>query len=937
MTSPGPTHSGSPFVGRAREIGILTHLLTEGLEGRLGLVRVAGSVGSGRRRLIAEALNHGPDVEWVHLSAGGVEPDLTRWMRSELIDLLDTYPGAPIPSWALHVIEPFAPHVASRSIVPVLSRERISSRDAPTILGRAIGSVLTALTGRTSVIVDAGLWPKHGHLSQTLSALVAALQEPGTVVIAAVEADDLRPDPPEQRTLLLEPLDADAISQLTEGWQTQTGKRTDALGAWLTRVTNGHPLFIHEAVRWLEELGHLRVHEDERRVEVLSAIERWPIPLSLDAVMEMRYRRLSPAALQILYLIAEEDGRIELETLRQRFEDDDSFEEGMTWLRRRDFLRYRSTRRPLALASPRWRPIARSNVIQLPSRPKTLAPTSEAPLARLIDRIELLTSTKNGPEELRREITDIARRLRGRRGPAWDGARGRLAVHAARLRLSQSRLHRALIWIRWGLASTSPPLHPGLRRSLRALEADVQERLNQPRPAAPTRQDALEESLASGHLIAAARLNLAVQETARRAGQPVASGLRNELADKGLASLAVLAAFTEVASSIDARHLDTARRALEELPTLKRLTPWIERVASDSTKRVPLSDTIPERWTWGLGTDSTWVRAIQRIETVLDDDDADALLAKEQHQAATHGFLTLAADIAESRIWRQLRVPVPRRGSPSANMGRVLSDAKDAFLALGSMPRLRELALRLHETEAGDHPHFPELCGSLLLQSTSTSVPVLSTTLSLHFTGVPRVLHGGRTWPKALWPEWWAELWSSAVSASLLGEPLPRTTLETRLRSKGQAPSDDFQELLVMGNELFRGPERAAGGLELKDGMITVNWNGFTADVRDAWELFEQAAAEPSSETYARALDRIEGPYLSGLDSPEVQRARASLREHVARALETCLAENEVSGAQWVRWLEGPVRMINGREIAARFMERRGWEQAALALRHGSP
>src|SRR5262245_41319893 len=441
MTSPGPTHSGSPFVGRSREIGILTHLLTEGLEGRLGLVRVAGSVGSGRRRLIAEALNHGPDVEWVHLAPGGVEADLTRWMRTELIDLLDTYPDAPIPSWALNVIEPFAPQVATRTAIPALSRERIPPRDASSILGRAIGAVLTALTGRTSVIVDAGLWPKSGELSVTLSALVAALKEPGTVVIAATLDDDLSPDPAHERTLLLDPLDGESVSLLTQAWE--IGKHRDAFAAWLVRVTNGHPFFIQETVRWLEELGHVRMHEDERRMELLSPIERWPIPLSLDAVMEMRFRRLPPAALQLLQLIAQEDGRVELEALRLRLEDDEGFEEGLTWLRRRDFLRDRTTRRPLALASPRWRAIVRANVIRLPGVTKTLVPVSEAPLARLVDRIDLLDSTRLSAEELRREVTDIARRLRGRRGAAWDGARGRLAMNAARLRLNESRLHRA--------------------------------------------------------------------------------------------------------------------------------------------------------------------------------------------------------------------------------------------------------------------------------------------------------------------------------------------------------------------------------------------------------------------------------------------------------------------------------------------------------------
>src|SRR5262245_43594724 len=114
MIPPGPTHSGSPFVGRSREIGILTHLLREGLDGRLGLIRVAGATGSGRRRLIAEALNRGPDAEWIHLAPGGVEADLCRWARTELYDLLDSYPDAPVPSWAIHVLEPWAPALAHR-------------------------------------------------------------------------------------------------------------------------------------------------------------------------------------------------------------------------------------------------------------------------------------------------------------------------------------------------------------------------------------------------------------------------------------------------------------------------------------------------------------------------------------------------------------------------------------------------------------------------------------------------------------------------------------------------------------------------------------------------------------------------------------------------------------------------------------------------------
>jgi len=172
-----------------------------------------------------------------------------------------------------------------------------------------------------------------------------------------------------------------------------------------------------------------------------------------------------------------------------------------------------------------------------------------------------------------------------------------------------------------------------------------------------------------------------------------------------------------------------------------------------------------------------------------------------------------------------------------------------------------------------------------------------------------------------------------------MNEPLERNTMEDRLRLTGQLPTQDFQELIVMGNELFRGPERAAGGLELKEGYVAVQWNGFTSDVREAWLSFDRASADPlqARERYASGLDQIEGPYLSGLESLEVKRARAHLQTLVTRALETCLLDPNLPAAQWVRWLEGPMRMIQDREIAARFMERRGLAQAALALRHASP
>jgi len=96
--------------------------------------------------------------------------------------------------------------------------EEFPERETAGILGSAIGAILRALTGNTLVVVDAGLWPRRGAATKTLEALVHALAGPGAVVIAACEPTDLYADPPERRTLLLEPLDRESVHELVKRW-----------------------------------------------------------------------------------------------------------------------------------------------------------------------------------------------------------------------------------------------------------------------------------------------------------------------------------------------------------------------------------------------------------------------------------------------------------------------------------------------------------------------------------------------------------------------------------------------------------------------------------------------------------------------------------------------------------------------------------------------
>ena len=957
MPSPGPTHSGSSFTGRSREIGIATHLIQEGLEGRLGLVRVAGPVGVGRRRFIAEVLRHGPDAEWVHLAQGGVEADFRRWVRTELHDLLDSYPSAPIPSWALHALSRWSATLSARAAVPALSREELPNREAPGILGSAIGAILHALTGSTLVVVDAGLWPRRGPAAKTIEALVHALGGPGAVVIAASESTDLAADPPDRRTLLLEPLDREAVHDLVERWGIIAS--TEALSAWLSRVTGGHPLFLHETVRWLEETGHVRVHEDERRVQFLDPVERLPIPLNLTSVLELRYRRLPPDAARLLALIAHHDGQEDTESLRERWDNDESFDEALAWLRRREFLYRRSTRRPLALASPLWRPLARGLTLRLPPVERTpLKPAAAgSPLAAELDRLEKLAASRPTGEErtaLRRELARIARRAKGRPGAAWEGVRGRVFVLAARARLREGEPARAMLWVRWGLAHLDPEVHPALRRALAAAGAQGEELRGHPRRAQTLREAARQEAWGAGHLLAALRLASVVAEGARRLGElsrsaEVAFRAGQGTRAVGLTAARHLAEFTEIAALLDARELDAAGHALDAAPFAasgRALTSRLERLNSVSDRPDPvLSDpgAVPRGWGWGLDAETGWRAGLRRIDVTLsenpDGNASDEFLTRELRRAEETGLLGLALDLAETRLL------LAARNQAGALRPEHLGDPARLMRQLGAWTRLRRLAELLRETAAAQNPLYLDLYAPRLLQAVNPSIPEDEPRVRLVLTGLPRLQHGARTWPRSLWPEWWAFLWGEAVSAAILGVCLDEKNLEARLRAAADLPRGPLENIVGQGNDVLRGPERVYGGIEIRNGSIGVEWSGLACDAHTIGTALETARTSPNAGITARAryreaLDATEGAYLDGFDSPLVTRARSMLQAGITEALAACLDGTDPVSPQTLDvWVEGPMRLAGagGETIVREFMNRIGRRRAALALRRGSP
>ena len=972
----GATHRGSPFAGRRREIGILTHLIEEGLWGTLRLVRVAGEAGVGRRRLLAEALRRGPDAEWVDLAPGGVEADLPLWIRTELRDLLDTYPEAPLPSWALHVLARWEPRLRRRAAVPALSREALPPGGGPEAVGAAVGAILRALTGRTLVLVNAGLWPQPGSpRERALRAMTLSLASPGAVALTAAEDPEGWVDESGVRTLRLEPLRAAEVEELAAAWNPDGDSAS--LAGWLYRATKGHPFFLHETVRWLEELGHLRVDDDEGRVTPLDPVSRFPLPFNREAVMEARYQRLPPGAARLLHLITLHDGMLETDALRRRAsQEDESFEESLAVLRRREFLLRRSFRRPVASAGTRWKEIVAEETRRMPRlahraapvAPRSLPSLPGSPLAHSLAILARLRAEKEpaSSERAGKALAAAWRLARGRTGPAWDGIRGRLAALAALHRERTGRPAGVRLWTRWGLSHLAPDRQPALRRTLLRLRVGLLEREGRADEADRLRETAREEALGAGHFLAAAAIEAAQAEGKRRRGDAdtayrLACRARRHLVETGQAARAELADYTALRSLVDARRLDQVEAELEERRAstatgMEEIRERVEELRSVPPLPVPRAlDPVsphPRGWGWGLDGAGPWEsarEALGRVGEALRREGTSVphrLLTDIAERLEQAGLTAARADLEELRVWMALENRSEEDGNERLETLAGLLD---------SMPptRKRWLADRLRMTRAVGLPAFRERFQPLLARPVSNEPPPAPTAVTLFLLALPRVERSDSTWPMALWPEWWARLWGEAICRDCVGEPFPRREVERVLAEAGDAPRADLELLLHTADQLLREEHRVAGGLWLDGDRVRVNWSGIGCDLA---ALFREDEVERkaghgflrASETGApfgdlsprqrRVLERVAGPLLPGMEGSGVQAARDALRRMVAEAAASLREEGRVPGAEErVRWLEGPGRVVDVAPLLAEAMERAGRPRAAAALRRGSP
>ncbi len=849
-------------MGRGREIAIFARLLEEGLASSLRLLSVSGQPGMGRRRLIQEALRRGPDAEWVHLAPGGVEPDLERWVRTELPDLLATYPDAPYPGWALRTLAAWQPEL--RSWAPGSSAaDRPNPDDRPTVFGAAVGALLVALTGQTSVLVDVGVWPIVGEREEMMSAMSRSLARPGVLVLGASHQGFLT-DTDDVRLVPLEALRHADVAELVTKWS--SGRPNEPIARWLTRITRGEPFALHETVRWLEESGHVRVDEERGEVEFLAPPHELPLPLNLGAVLDGRYQRLDRETKRLLHLLTEVDGELEMEELRDRFHAEAPiFDASLSVLRRRGYLLRRTFRRPLALSSTVWRDyvaLAISRFHRFAHRPRRAPKPAPrpvpSPLGRLVTQLDArLKGDAAMPfdiDTVRGEIAVSWRRARRRPGTGWASARARIALLASCPRLGGGRDAQTLRWVNAGLRDLDPHRQTGLRRSLLQVRARSLTALGRPLDASAVRLAALNEATEAGHLLAAARLRAAWAEGLRRLGDlDGALTASREAADAldhmGLRQQADCAGFTRIQALLDARRLEDAGDELAlRFPHGSPLADELAHRGLVLEAEPPLpgggGDGVPPGgWRWGLDTDTVWMDTRTELtragRAVLENEPwelAQVVAALEPRLVAA-GQRTALADLAEIQVWAALE-------GPETTLTERVRVAVERARGLGVPDRCRFLAASMESTPIQELPEATALLGPLLMHPVEVAARSRLHAVRLHLLGRPRIVFADREWPLGLWPEWYRELLAAVIAGDLLDRPLTREGAQALLHDTLDTPDDTLIGLVDRANELTRGRHAFVGGIRLETDRLAMDWAGIWCDVRVALETRGDATTE---------------------------------------------------------------------------------------------
>lgn len=268
-----PALTSTAFVGRGRELELLSVMLDEARAGAGRLVIVSGEAGVGKTRLCEEltttARERGCRVAWAACWDAGRVPPFWPWRQ-----LLDQLGGGE----EFGAIDEQASDVArARLVATVIDVIRAAAQTSPRLL--VLDDVHWADTGTIQLLREVA------PVLRSMAALIVATSREGVAGPPAVPQELVR----HGRTLTLDGLSADELGDLAEALTGSCPRPETRLA--LHRTTSGNALFAVELVRRLSRDGDL----DSWRPG-----ERTPLPPTVRAVLEDRLTELTPECRALL-------------------------------------------------------------------------------------------------------------------------------------------------------------------------------------------------------------------------------------------------------------------------------------------------------------------------------------------------------------------------------------------------------------------------------------------------------------------------------------------------------------------------------------------------------------------------------------------------------------------------------------------------------------
>jgi predicted ATPase len=318
--------SGSPFVGRDRELAELLDSLDGAAAGRGRLVVIGGEPGIGKSRLADELANHARAGDFEVLWGRGWEdagaPPFWLWVQA-----LRSHVRSTDPAELRRQLGPGAGDVAQilpelRQLYPDLPPSRETGSDSARfqLFDSTVRFLREVARERPLLLVLDDLQVADTPSVVLLRFLASQLSDIPMLVIATYRDFEVTPEhplataiaemarEPITRTFVLEGLGPDALKQFV-GAAAGVAPH-DHLVAAIWRQTTGNPLFVGEAIRLLSAEGRLTEVSDLPSLRVA-------VPVGIRAVIARRIGHLGEATTGALRLGAALGPEFGLEVLRR--------------------------------------------------------------------------------------------------------------------------------------------------------------------------------------------------------------------------------------------------------------------------------------------------------------------------------------------------------------------------------------------------------------------------------------------------------------------------------------------------------------------------------------------------------------------------------------------------------------------------------------------